>query len=197
MNLPFTPYAAVPLAKAYRLLNHGPTVLVSASHSNARGIMAAAWNVAIDFEPPKVAVVLAKDSHTRQLVEASGQFVLNLPCVRQAEAVMQVGSVSGQDLADDKFSHFGLTAQPASAIEAPILTGCVAWLECRVIPEPHNEQAYDLFLGEVVAAYADTRVFSEGRWHFDGHDDLRTLHYIAGGEFLVTGHALHVSTPQT
>ena len=33
----------VPLAKAYRLLNHGPTVLVSAAHDGQRNIMAAAW----------------------------------------------------------------------------------------------------------------------------------------------------------
>lgn len=33
----------VPLAKAYRLLNHGPTVLVSAAHGGKRNVMAAAW----------------------------------------------------------------------------------------------------------------------------------------------------------
>ena len=63
----------------------------------------------------------------------------------------------------------------------------MAWLECRLLPEPHNQQAYDLFLGEVVAAYADERVFSEGRWHFEGHDELRTLHHVAGGNFLAIG----------
>ena len=31
---------------------------------------------------------------------------------------------------------------------------CVAWLECRLLPEPHNQQTYDLFLAEVVAAEA-------------------------------------------
>lgn len=31
----------VPLDKAYRLLNHGPTVLVSAAHGGQRNIMAA------------------------------------------------------------------------------------------------------------------------------------------------------------
>ncbi len=44
----------VPLAKAYRLLNHGPTVLVSAAHGGQRNIMAAAWAMPLDFEPPKL-----------------------------------------------------------------------------------------------------------------------------------------------
>ena len=51
----------------------------------------------------------------------------------------------------------------------------------------------DLFIAEVVAAYADARVFSDGHWHFEGHDDLRTLHHIAGGEFFVTGAAVKAS----
>jgi len=63
----------------------------------------------------------------------------------------------------------------------------VAWLECRLLPEPHNQQTYDLFLAEVVAAEADERVFSDGRWHFEGHDGLRTLHHVAGGHFLTIG----------
>lgn len=181
----------VPLSKAYRLINHGPTVLVSAAHDGKQGMLAVAWNVAIDFEPPKVAVVLAKDSYTRALVEKSGTFALNLPCVGQLQTVMDVGSVSGHDLSQDKFTHFGLQSLKASQVEAPLLEGCVAWLECRLIHEPHNQQQYDLFIGEVVAASADVRVFSEGRWHFDRHPHLRTLHYIAGGEFLTTGASLN------
>mgnify|MGYP006157314425 CR=1 FL=1 len=34
------------------------------------------------------------------------------------------------------------------------LAGCAAWLVCKLIPEPHNQQSYDLFIAEVVAAWA-------------------------------------------
>jgi flavin reductase (DIM6/NTAB) family NADH-FMN oxidoreductase RutF len=68
--------------------------------------------------------------------------------------------------------------------ELPLVAGCVAWLECRRIPEPHAEQAYDTFFGEVVAAHADARVFSQGRWHFDADNAaLHTLHHLGGGQF--------------
>ena len=51
----------------------------------------------------------------------------------------------------------------------------------------------DLFIGEVVAAWADERVFRAGRWHFDeAPDHLRSLHYVAGGQFYVTGASLQV-----
>ena len=68
--------APVDLAKAYRLLNHGPTVLVSARHAGEDNVMAAAWACVLDFSPPKVTVVLDKATRTRQLIEASGRFAL-------------------------------------------------------------------------------------------------------------------------
>ncbi|TWI57618.1 flavin reductase (DIM6/NTAB) family NADH-FMN oxidoreductase RutF [Pseudomonas duriflava] len=180
----------VPLPKAYRLLNHGPTVLVSASHEGKRNLMAAAWAMAIDFDPPKIAVVLDKSTWTRELLEASGTFVLNVPVVTQADLVQTVGTTSGREFerdGQDKFAAYGVETFPGEVVEAPLVAGCAAWLECRLLPEPHNQQRYDLFLGEVVAAHADERVFQRGHWNFGGHDALRTLHHVAGGHFLIIG----------
>jgi flavin reductase (DIM6/NTAB) family NADH-FMN oxidoreductase RutF len=181
----------VPLSKAYRLLNHGPTVLVSAAHNGQRNIMAAAWAMPLDFEPPKVTVVLDKSVWTRELLEASGTFVINVPTISQIDIVETVGSTSGLEISQekdfDKFSAYALETFQGEKIDAPLLEGCAAWLECRLLPEPHNQGQYDLFIGEVVAAHADERVFSEGHWHFAGHDGLRTVHHVAGGHFLVIG----------
>lgn len=189
---------AVELPKAYRLLNHGPVTIVTSAHGGRRNLMAAAWTMPLDFSPPKVCVVIDRNTLTRELVEASGCFVLNLPCRTQAQTTLDVGSLGGCDVpSGDKFAHYGLATRPASRIEAPLLEGCVGWLECRVVAEPHNQQAYDLFIGEVVAAWADAEVFSEGRWHFEGATvDRRTLHYVAGGSFFVTGDTLHLGSPE-
>lgn len=43
---------AVPLPKSYRLLNHGPTVLVTSAAGRRRNVMAAAWAMPVDFDPP-------------------------------------------------------------------------------------------------------------------------------------------------
>ena len=83
---------AVPLPKAYLLLNHGPTVLVSSAHGGRQNVMAAAWNMALDFDPPKVAVVIDKATLTRELVEASGEFVLSVPSRQQAALTLAVGT---------------------------------------------------------------------------------------------------------
>ncbi|HNN07281.1 MAG TPA: flavin reductase family protein [Azospira sp.] len=186
--------AAVDLPRAYRLLNHGPVTLVSSAHGEHRNLMAAAWAMPLDFDPPKVAVVIDKATLTRELIEASGVFALNLPCRAQAQATLDVGSISGRDIAHgDKFAHFGLATRPGAALAVPLLEGCVGWLECRVIAEPHNQGRYDLFIGEVIAASADSDVFRDGRWHFEvAPAAKRTLHYVAGGAFYVTGESLNL-----
>jgi len=184
----------VPLDKAYRLLNHGPTVLVSAAHGDQRNIMAAAWAMPLDFAPPKVAVVLDKSTWTRVLLEGAGSFALQVPTRAQLDLTEALGNSSGREIVEqsghDKFAAYGLQTFAGTATDAPLLEGCAAWLECRLLPEPHIQQSYDLFLGEVIAAQADSRVFANGRWNFDGHDELRTLHHVAGGHFIVDGEAV-------
>jgi flavin reductase (DIM6/NTAB) family NADH-FMN oxidoreductase RutF len=178
----------VELTKAFKLLNHGPTTIITSAHAGKQNIMAAAWVCALDFNPPKVTVVIDSKTYTRELMEAEGTFAINLPCVQQIEMVKKVGSISGRDLpGSDKFAEYGIETFPAQEISAPLVKDCVAWLECKTIPEPHNQNTYDLFIAEVVAAQADQRVFSDDRWHFEGHDELRTIHHVAGGVFYATG----------
>ena len=54
--------------------------------------------------------------------------------------------------------------------------------------EPAWDLLLDLFIAEVVAAWADPAVFSDGRWHFPDAA-RRTIHYQAGGAFFETGRA--------
>lgn len=185
--------APVELSKAYRLLNHGPTILVSAQHDGVRNVMAASWACGLDFMPPKLTVVLDKIAHTRSLVEGSGLFVIQVPTADQAVLTHKVGTTSLHD-DPNKLEHAGVELFKQEGFDVPFVAGCSAWLACRLIPEEHNQQTYDLFIGEVIGAWADTRVFADGRWKFEGADPaLRSLHYISGGQFYVTGDGLQVS----
>ncbi|THF67393.1 flavin reductase family protein [Pseudothauera nasutitermitis] len=179
----------VALPKSYLLLNHGPLTLVSSAAGGRKNVMAASWAMPVDFDPPKVAVVIDRNTLTRELVEASGEFVLNIPARHIAREALEAGSRSGRE--GDKLAALGLGHAPASQVGAPLIEGCLGWLECRVLPEPDNHRKHDLFVAEVVAAWADPRVFDNGRWRF--HDDqLRTVHYSAGGHFFATGEGFDI-----
>ena len=181
--------APVELEKAYRLINHGPTILVSSRHQGVENVMAAAWACGLDYDPPKITVVIDRVTRTRHLVEKSGQFVIQVPTVAQLQLTNDVGNHS---LTDDpkKLENCGVELFAMPGYDLPFVQGCSAWLACKVIPEPHNEETYDLFIGEVVGAWSDTRVFKNGHWNFENADpSLRSIHHVAGGNYYAIGDA--------
>jgi flavin reductase (DIM6/NTAB) family NADH-FMN oxidoreductase RutF len=181
----------VALHHASRLVNHGPTVLITSFANGYRNIMAAAWSMPVEFTPPRIAVVIDKKTFTRELVAASGVFGICLPGPPLIDVTHAVGGESGRGRApgDDKFVRNGLATIQGPVLGLPLLeTGCSAWLECRLIPEPHSEDAYDTCFGEVLAAAADPRIFANGHWDFrPDNADLQTIHHLGGGSFVHGG----------
>lgn len=185
----------VALDKAYRLLNHGPTVLVSGQDQQTTGVMTAAWACALEFNPAKVTVVLDKTTKTREIIENSAVFALQVPTLKQINLVYALGMMSQHD-APEKLRQCGVELFSFKGHEnIPVVKDCSAWLLCELIPEPHNQQNHDLFIGRVIAAYADQRVFRDGHWHYHEVDaSFKSLHHVAGGHFYTIGDA--VSAPQ-
>ena len=180
-------FAPVELHHASRLINHGPTVLVTTAHAGRRNIMAAAWSMPVEFTPARIAIVIDKKTFTRELLAASGALALCLPGTALAGLTYAVGSTSGRD--EDKFARHGLQARPGPVLGMPVLEdGCAAWLECRLIPEPHTQDAYDTCFAEVVAAAADARIFANGRWDYrPDNAALQTIHHLGAGNFVRAG----------
>lgn len=178
----------VELKHAYRLLNHGPTVLVGSQHAGRSNVMAAAWAMPLDFDTPKIAVVIDKATLTRELIDASGVLSINVPTVAMKDQVMAAGGMSGKNH-PDKLARCQISTLAAPNTGVPLVQGCIAQLECRVLPATaHVAGTHDLILAEVIAAWADERVFTEGCWHFeDAPPELRSLHHVAGGNFYAIG----------
>ena len=184
---PMGHFQPVRLEQASRLINHGPTVLVTSAHGGRRNIMAAAWSMPVEFTPPRIAIVIDKSTFTRELIHASGHFGVCIPGAALADLTYAVGSVSGRGI--DKFERFGIDARAGAITGVPLLEqGCAAWMECRLIPEPHTEQAYDTCFAEVLSAAADVRIFENGRWSVrEDNAGLHTLHHLGAGLFAQAG----------
>ena len=164
----------VDIQKSYRILNPGATTLVNA--------MAITWAQALDYD--KVTIVPHNSSCAGTLIEKSGYFAVQIPTAAQAELVSEPGAENNSRFDNaDKMKNVEIFYQDDSRV--PLIADCAAWLVFKRIPEPHNEQSYDLFIGEVVAAYADDRVFDGGHWLFEKtSDELKTLHYVVGRYYL-------------
>lgn len=180
-------FKTVELQHASRLVNHGPTVLITSAHGGRTNVMAAAWSMPVEFTPPRIAVVIDKKTFTRELVIASGHFGICIPGTRLVDVTHAVGGVSGRDL--DKFERYGLSPRAGPVLGLPLLEeNCAAWLECRLIREPHAEDAYDTCFAEVVAAAADARIFVNGHWNYsDDNRELQSIHHLGGGNFSGAG----------
>lgn len=180
----FVPVAA---DKAYRLFNLGATALVSAAYKGDEDVMPATWVCPLDLVPFKTTAVIDHTHYTRPLIEKSGRFALQLPTVAIVEEALKLGFVSKND-DPEKLTKSGAQFFRAPGFDLPLVKGCACWAVFDVIREPHNESAYDLFIGTCVGAWADPRVFAGGHWNLEGTPrELRPLHYVAGGHFYATG----------
>ncbi|WP_321839797.1 flavin reductase family protein [Paraburkholderia bannensis] len=187
-------FKPVALEHASRLINHGPTVLITSSHGARHNVMAAAWSMPVEFTPPRIAVVIDKKTFTRELIHASGTFGICVPGAAAMDLTFAVGSVSGRDA--DKFEQFGIEAVRGPVLGLPMLEqGIAAWMECKLIPEKQTEDAYDTCFCEVVSAAADPRVFNGGHWIFDeSNRDLHTIHHLGAGNFALASNAVKAGT---
>ena len=173
----------VPLRYAYRLLNHGPATLVTSRAGARSNVMAAQWVMPIDYDPPKLAIVVDRTTFTHQLVEPAGVLGLSIPAAEQAAVTWRCGSTTGAEV--DKLATIETFA--AETIDVPLIAGCIAWLECRVLRSPALDevaQSYELLVAEVLAATVDPRCWRDDRLVLD---ERRTLHHHGGGVFRASG----------
>ena len=182
----------VELANVYRLFNVGGTALVSAAFQGKEDVMPATWVCPLNIEPSRVTACVDSTHYTCPLIEKSGMFALALPMKCIAKEVMYLGSVSRND-DDAKLEKSQAKFFKMPGFDMPFVEGCACYVVYKALPEEHIAKAYDLFIGEAVAAWADPRIFDGRHWKFETADkSLSTLHYVAGGHFYGIGEAIDV-----
>jgi len=125
---------------------------VSADAAGAADVITLGWAMPASGVPPMWAVSIGHTRHSHGLIADGGEFVLAFPSVRMAEACRVCGSVSGRDV--DKLAAAGLRTEPAAFVRPPLLAGCLANFECRVIASLVTGD-HTVFVGEVLAAHVD------------------------------------------
>jgi flavin reductase (DIM6/NTAB) family NADH-FMN oxidoreductase RutF len=163
----------LPVSKVRRYLEPGPIVLVTSAFGGRRNIMTMGWHTVMEFTPSLVGCVIAAGNHSFDLVRRSGECVINLPTTALTDEVIGIGNTSGAQI--DKFATFGLTAEKAQRVAAPLIRECHANFECKLADHALIDR-YNFFVFEVVKAHVATR---------PRHP--QTLHYTGDGVFMVAG----------
>jgi len=168
----------VPVARANRLINYGPVVLVSSHLKGKDNIVTIAWNTPLSHSPMLVGVSISHENYSNQMIKEAKEFVINIPGANLTQKVLDCGSVSGEEV--DKFKKFKLTKVPGAKVKAPLIDECLGHLECKV-KEMIEVGDHTFFIGEVVAASC-----VEGFLTKDYTADIKkfkTLHHLGGERF--------------
>jgi flavin reductase (DIM6/NTAB) family NADH-FMN oxidoreductase RutF len=114
------------VADLFRRLTAGVYV-IGVADGERRNAFTAAWLVQVSFDPLLVALSVNPEHASHPLLVGGGGFVVNVLKRDQFELARHFGTRSGRET--DKLA--GVAWQPA-ATGAPILTGALAWLDCRL-----------------------------------------------------------------
>ena len=165
--------ADFPVSQVRHYLEPGPVVLVSSKWNGRTNIMTMGWHTVMEFTLSLIGCVISSGNHSFEMVRHSGECVINLPTAALTDIVVRIGNTTGAEV--DKFKEFGLTADEADEVGAPLIRECHANFECKLYDDSLVDK-YNFFIFEVVKAHVAT--FPE---------NPETLHYMGGGEFMISG----------
>jgi flavin reductase (DIM6/NTAB) family NADH-FMN oxidoreductase RutF len=142
--------------------------LITAKLGDKENAMPATWCIPVSFSPPLVAVNIAPERFTHDMIKESKKFGVCLFAEDQVELSRKLGSISGRT--KDKFTDLDIFY---GDLGVPLLEGCTACLECNVT-DSVIEGDHTVFTGEVKNIYTT---------------DKKSL-LLFRGEYLKTGDSL-------
>jgi flavin reductase (DIM6/NTAB) family NADH-FMN oxidoreductase RutF len=151
-----------------------PVLLVSTRDAAGKdNIITISWAGVACSAPPMVTVALRRSRHSYAAIQASKEFVVNIPTTKQVALAEFCGSQSGKQT--DKFAALSLEKYPSKVVNVPMIAVCPINLECQV-KQVLPLGSHDLFLAEIVKVHAQHSVLRE-----DGELDEAALEGLAWG----------------
>jgi len=134
-----------------------PVCLVGANVKGKPTFMTAAWFSKVNVNPPMFMVSLENVRYTAEGIKENKVFSINFPGKSLVEKTDYCGLVSGRKT--DKSSVFKVDY---GELKAPMVSECPVCLELKL---KKTIELIDsrLFIGEVVAAYADEKYLTNGK----------------------------------
>ncbi len=140
------------------MLNPVPAVMVSCGVGKEKNIITIAWTGIINSAPPMTYISVRRERHSHHIIEAEGEFVINLTTEKLAFAADYCGVRSGRN--EDKFSRLNLTPAESRVVKCPSIEESPVNIECRV-KETMRLPSHDMFISEIVSVSADEGLMDE------------------------------------
>ena len=150
--------------KGGAMLNPVPTVMVSCG-SRKPNIITIAWTGIVNSNPPMTYISVRKERYSHNIIENTGEFVINLCSEELAFATDFCGVRSGRDT--DKFKEMKLTPERAEIVRCPMIKESPVNIECRV-REIIELGSHDMFIADILKVHVDEQYIDRsGRIRLD------------------------------
>ena len=171
--------------KPGNMLNPVPAVMVSVTDKEGKSnIITVAWAGTVCTNPPMVSISVRPSRYSYQILEETGEFVINLTNESLVKACDYCGVVSGRDV--DKFAKTGLTPIPMEHVHAMGIDESPVNMECK-ITEKRELGSHTMFIAEVVGVTVDDQYMDEtGKFHINESGLVMYSH----GEYFALGKKL-------
>lgn len=162
-----------------------PAVLVSVSDGEGRdNLLTIAWAGTVCTNPPMVSISVRPERYSYDMIQKTGEFVINLTTKELVFATDYCGVVSGRDV--DKWAKTGLTKVAGECVNVPYVQESPVSIECKV-RSVEELGSHHMFLADVVAVHCDDAYMDEKNgFHLEKANPLVYSHgqYYATGEYL-------------
>lgn len=159
-----------------------PVVMVSCNRKGEKpNIVTVAWTGTICSDPAMVSISVRPERYSHDIIEETGEFVINLVTKDLTYATDYCGVRSGRDV--DKFKEMNLTPLPSKMIDAVGIEESPVNIECKVV-EVKKLGSHDMFIAEVVNVTVDDRYMDENN-KFNLNDSDLVAH--SHGEYFTLG----------
>lgn len=152
-----------------------PAVLISTSDGNGQdNLFTVAWTGTICTNPPMVSISVRPERYSYELIEKTGEFVINLTTEKLTYATDYCGVVSGRKI--DKWKKMNLTKIPGEMVNVPYIKESPVNIECRV-KSITKLGSHDLFIADVVSVHVEEQFMDEKkRFHLEDADPIVYSH---------------------
>ncbi len=127
-----------------RLFTYG-LYAATAKYGDEVSIMTANWLIQCSFEPPLIVLAVELDSHSRQIIEASGAFAINLYESGQRE----LAGALGRTFIKHPEKLEAVAWKPGAQTGSPLLDTALGWAECKIVSRA-SAGDHILFVAEVL-----------------------------------------------
>ncbi len=144
--------------KGGAMLSPTPAVLVTCGNMKKCNVFTVGWTGIVNTIPPRTYVSVRPSRYSHELIEDSGEFVINLTTAELIRAADFCGVHSGRD--KDKFKLCNLTPEPSESVACPSIAESPVNLECKVF-QKISLGSHDMYLADITAVRVDESLIDE------------------------------------